>query len=646
MRRVLKKYWHVPGLLILLVILFLLGSWYGKRQVARQKATGSRPILYYVDPMNPAHTSPKPGLAPCGMNLEPVYADAGGRAAGSTMPPGSFKITPEKQQIMGLRIAAVEQSPWTYTLRTSGKVAVDENRVYRLNAFIEGWVVKIFNNTTGSLVRKDDPLATFYNRDLPTLLQTYFFALDALDQEQKLFPGQQNLLIAQKLSAEGVLMNLGMGKSQLDALARSRQLTQEIVINAPATSFIRARNITPGQRFAAGEELYRLADLSRIWVLADLVESDAKYIRPGEKARVTLPSQGEKRMAAVSEILPVFDPATLTLKVRLEMDNPQFTLRPGMFVDVEFDIHMPPSVNVPAAAIIDSGRKHMVFVDRGNGYFEPRRVKTGWRLGDRVEIVEGLKAGEGIVASGNFLIDSETRLQLALAGMCREVTKDPVCGLKVNESGAKAAGFLSAHKNQTYFFCSDKCQRKFDQEPERYVAKPAASPAGKQEGIPPTHDAAAIARDPACGLTVVKETALQAGRTSEYQGKTYYFDTDGCKRRFDNNPQRYLTEGSGDKATSLINLQSYPTLPMDPATQEQDWRKLLWKRPNRPSGAMPHGPAGPKGLPGGLPRGTVLTGPHGATPAAPPGATLVPPQGPTSVQSQPQQTPPELPPKN
>ncbi len=261
-----------------------------------------------------------------------------------------------------------------------------------------------------------------------------------------------------------------------------------------------------------------------------------------------------------------------------------------MFVNVEFAIHLPPSVNVPADAILDSGRRHIVFVDRGNGYFEPRRVKTGWRLGDRVEIVAGLKPGERIVASGNFLIDSETRMQLAVAGMCRTGSEDPV-------SRAKAA-------------------------------KPAASPAHHGEVIPLANDAA-MAKDPACGLTVVKETALRAGRTSEYQGKTYYFDTDGCKQRFDKDPQRYLTEGSGDQGTSAFNVQSYPTLPMDPATQEQDPLKLLYKRPIRPSRAMPHGPAVPKGLPGGLPLGTVLTGPRGAPPAAPQGPTPIQPQSPT-----------------
>ena len=202
-------------------------------------------------------------------------------------------------------------------------------------------------------------------------------------------------------------MNLGMSSQQIKDLIRSKEITQEIIINAPATSFVLARNITPGQKFITGEELYRLADLSRVWILADLFKNEAKYVRPGEKVKVTLAGQDETYMATVSEILPQFDPATLTIKVRLEVDNPQFALRPGMFVDVEFPINMPPTVNVPVDAIMDSGLKKTVFVDRDKGFFEPRRVKTGWRLGERAEIVEGLEPGERIVVSGNFLIDSE-----------------------------------------------------------------------------------------------------------------------------------------------------------------------------------------------------------------------------------------------
>src|SRR5574340_375425 len=147
----LKKYWYVPSLLVLLVVLFLAGSWYGKT-VVDQKTAGGRRILHYVDPMNPAHTSPGPGLAPCGMKMEPVYADDGGQAAGSAMPPGSVRITPEKQQTIGVRVAAVEQSPRTFTLRTLGKVAADETRTYRVNAFSDGFITKVYDISTGSLV--------------------------------------------------------------------------------------------------------------------------------------------------------------------------------------------------------------------------------------------------------------------------------------------------------------------------------------------------------------------------------------------------------------------------------------------------------------------------------------------------------------
>jgi membrane fusion protein, copper/silver efflux system len=629
----LRKYWYVAGLVILLMLLFLVGSWYGQSKVADQKGAGSRRILYYMDPMNPAHTSPEPGLAPCGMKMEPVYADDGGQAAGSAMPPGSVKISPEKQQIVGVRVATVEKSPWTYTIRTVGKVAVDETRIYRLNAFSEGFIVKVFDNSTGSLVRKDEPLATIYSKDLITALQTYLYAahaVDSLTEGHQLPPSQIEVLKVRKRSAEYGLMNLGMGNLQIQDLARKRHITQEIILNAPATSFVLARNITPGQRFGAGEELYRLADLSRVWVLADLFEHEAKYVRPGEKVSVTLPKQDEKRMAVVSEVLPDFDTATLTLKVRLEMANPRFTLRPGMFVDVEFPINLPSAVNVPAEAIMDSGIKKTVFVERDKGFFEPRKVKTGWRLGDRVEIVEGLEPGERIVISANFLIDSESRMRLAAAGMFGAVTKDPVCGLNVDESKARAGGFQNTYKNQTYYFCSAGCKQHFEKNPERYAARPGgvqeatSSAAGdrghdaeaaktkdpvcghevdetqaKAAGLTSDyegktyyfcsyacnrqfdkdqerylhqgdqvvggshtdqeHAGPATAKDPVCGLDVAAGSAKQAGRTSEYQGKTYYFDTEGCKQRFDHDPQRYL---SGSSEATLP--QTYPNVPTDP----------------------------------------------------------------------------------
>jgi membrane fusion protein, copper/silver efflux system len=691
-----RTYWYVPAAVILLAGLFLVGSWYGQSKVAGSKVAGSRRILHYVDPMNPAHTSPEPGLAPCGMKMEPVYAENEGQAAGSAMPPGSVKVTPEKQQIIGVRVAKVEKSPWTYTLRTVGKVAVDENRTYRLNAFNEGFIIKVYNNSTGSLVRKDEPLATFYNKDLVPTLQSYFYAANAMDRLQQVQqgqPGYLDQLEILKQAAELALTNLGMSSLQFKDLRREKQITQEIILAAPVTSFILARNITPGQKFVAGEELYRLADLSRVWILANIFENEAKYIRPGEKVSVTLPHQDEKYMATVSEVLPEFDPATLTLKVRLEMDNPKFTLRPGMFMDVEFPVNLAPTLNVPADAILDSGLKKTVFVDRGNGYFEPRRVKTGWRLGDRVEILEGLAPGESIVVSGNFLIDSESRMRLAAAGMFGEVTKDPVCGLNVDESKAKAAGFTNTFQNQTFSFCSEACKQHFEKHPDRFAKKPggvsetAGGAAGNQApaeaarskdpvcgqevdeakakasgltsdyqgktyyfcryecnkqfdknperylhpeaqtggGAPGDQKPAVpgVAKDPVCGLEVDEVKAAAKNLKSEYQGKVYYFDQEGCKQRFDRYPQHYLS-----KSPEAGLPQTYPNVPSDLNAPERFRRSLLGvvpqglTQPPIPPGVTPAIPRAP--IQPAVPPGTTQVMPAPIQPAAPPGNQVIP----------------------
>ncbi|MGZ3391931.1 MAG: efflux RND transporter periplasmic adaptor subunit, partial [Isosphaeraceae bacterium] len=268
------------------------------------------------------------------------------------------------------------------------------------------------------------------------------------------------------------LRNLGMGEKQIEELARTRKRTQNIQITAPTAGFILARNVSPGRKFSRGTELFKIADLSRIWIVADLFENEADYIKPGKSVRVTLPNQKKVIQAKVSGVLPQFDPATRTLKVRLEADNPGYVLRPDMFVDVELPVTFPPAIAVPADAILDSGLKKTVFVDRGNGYFEPREVETGWRFANRVEIVKGLEPGEKIVVSGNFLIDSESRMELAAAGMSGSLVKDPACGAFVSVKKAEKAGRTSIHQGKTYYFSSAECKDKFDRDPDRYAAKP------------------------------------------------------------------------------------------------------------------------------------------------------------------------------
>ena len=175
-------------------------------------------------------------------------------------------------------------------------------------------------------------------------------------------------------------------------------------------------------------------------------------------------------MCIRDSIPPVFDAATRIMKVRLEAANAATSLWPGMFVDVEFPIALPPALTVPMDAVIDSGVQKTVFVAKGNGYFEPRTVKTGWRFGDRVEISEGLEVGEQIVIAGNFLLDSESRMRLAAVGV-QSGAKDPSCGMAVDRLKAKTEGRTSQFQGQTYYFCSEQCKKNFANNPEKHLRK-------------------------------------------------------------------------------------------------------------------------------------------------------------------------------
>ena len=361
----------------------------------------------------------------------------------SSQAPGTVQVSPEKQQLMGIRLAAVEKVSETHTLRVLGRVAADETRIYQINAAVDGWIRQTYNNPTGSLVRQDEPLVAFYSPEFLSAQQAYLFALGALDRhktEEDRVPEQIPLSRANIQQYADTLRNLGMSEKQIEEIARTRQRTQNVQILAPAPGFILFRNISPGQKFGKGTEFFKIADLRRVWIVMDVFENEARYFKPGTVAKILLPQQQKTFTGKVSATLPQFDPATRTLKVRLEADNPGYILRPDMFVDVELPVTFPPAVTVPADAVLDSGLRKTVFVDRGNGFLEPRQVETGWRFGDRVEIARGLKPGERIVVSGNFLIDSESRMEMAAAGMYGTLEKDPVCGTGVSVKKAEERG--------------------------------------------------------------------------------------------------------------------------------------------------------------------------------------------------------------
>lgn len=460
---------------------FLAGGWLAKDRINSPNSQAERQILYYTDPMNPGFRSEEPGVAPCGMPLEPVYAEAnddhGEIDLGVPPPsPGAVKINPVRQQLIGLHVKQIDLEPMNYTLRLYGKIVPDETKIYRINASTDSWVRALSDVITGSIVRKDQILAevlapAFYNAQV-----TYLVALNNIDrikqQLGKEVRHQQIELADNQIRvAVQALQNLGITDAQVEELANTRKAQPLLQVRAPSNGVVLNRNLTLYQWFKAGEEFYSIADIGKVWVYADVYENEAKYIRPGMEVQIRHAQLGKTFAAKVSSVLPLFDPVTKTLKVQLEVANPRYDLRPDMFVDVEIPITMPPSLHISADAVIDSGTRNIVYVDIGNSTFEPRTVETGWRLGRQIEITDGLMPGEKVIVSGNFLVDSESRMKTAAAGIYGAMSKDPVCGMYVDEGNAKVAGRIATHGKKTYYFCMDKCKSAFEKEPGKYIQK-------------------------------------------------------------------------------------------------------------------------------------------------------------------------------
>jgi RND family efflux transporter MFP subunit len=459
----MKKVVFGAVLVVLLTLSFIVGHWYALRNADKNT------------PENPAHTSDKSEIAPYGVKMEQVLTDdRSPDTTSASMPPGTVRITPERQQVVGVRTGVVEKAAVKHFIRTVGRIAPDEKRVYRLVAGTDGWIRETYNNDTGTFVKKDERLASFYSPLFRAAQLSYISLLGSSPDDRFHAGGRQALAPSQQASISlqtyiDALESLGMSEQQMKELASTRQITDRVYIVAPATGFIIARNVSPGQQFEKGAEWYRIADLSRVWVLADLFPKEAEHVRPGMKVRVTIFETKKTLDAVVSTVLPQFDATSRTLKARLELDNPGYALRPDMFVDVEIPITLAQTIAVPVDAVLDSGLRKTVFIDRGDGMFEPREVETGWRVGGRVQVLKGLKPGERIVTSGNFLVDSESRMELAAQGMYGTLAKDPVSGAEVSVSKAEKLGRKSSHRGKIYYFSSDDSKRQFDRSPERFV---------------------------------------------------------------------------------------------------------------------------------------------------------------------------------
>jgi multidrug efflux pump subunit AcrA (membrane-fusion protein) len=368
--------------------------------------------LYYIDPMHPAYTSDKPGVAPdCGITLEPVYADRLPTASATgetvTLPPGAINISAERQQLIGVKFATVESTGGTRTIRAVGKVSADETRVGHVHTRTEGWIETVFVAFTGDVVTKDEPMLTIYSPEMLASQEELLLAARAREVMPSLFNAARRRLQLWELSDD-----------QIEQVLRTGEPIRNITVHAPMSGFVTERKAFPNQKVTPDSDLYTITDLSRVWIVADVFESDITLIKVGDPAYVMFTSRGVTPIAAkVSYIQPQVDPMTRTLKVRLDANNPGTRMKPDMFVNVEFAIASSPRLSLPGDAVLDTGDRQTVFVDLGNGYFEPRQVEVGERYGDRVTIVRGLSAGERVVSSGTFLIDSESQLTAAASGM-------------------------------------------------------------------------------------------------------------------------------------------------------------------------------------------------------------------------------------
>jgi len=391
--------------------------------------------------------------------------------------PGMVQVNQAKQQMMGIKLGIVKKGSYTHLLKVPGRVAADETKVYRINAAIEGWITKIFSQTTGSRVKKDELLALYSSPNFLSAQQAYLYALAAQDRANlnNRDAAQQLTLTERNIQQyRDTLRTLGMTDTQIGEIAQKRQYTDYIQIRSPGQGFIMQRNVSDGLRFDKGAELYRIADLDSVWILADVYENEDYRLSPGKSVDILLPGQNKRFKAQVSDVLPQFDAASRTLKVRLDARNPGYLLRPDMFVDVELPITAKPAIYLPAETVLDTGIKKTVFVARGQGIFEPRRVETGRRLGELVEIEKGLREGERVVLSGNFLLDAESKLELSAAGVHAVLEKDPVCAMDIAPRKAQKEGKTSRYLGTTYYFCSDACKQHFERNPEEYLKKSGA----------------------------------------------------------------------------------------------------------------------------------------------------------------------------
>ena len=386
---------------------------------AAPTAAKVRKLLYYRNPMGLPDTSPAPKKDPMGMDYIPVYEGEDDGEANAADSANLIKISTEKIQKLGVRVETAELRPLEKIVRAVGRVEPDEKRLYTIAPKFEGYVERLHVNVTGQAVAKGQPLFEVYSPELVSAQREYAIAAQGMQALKDAGPDAQN---GMKQLAESSLMRLknwDISEEQVKALAQSGEPKRTLTFRSPVNGIVTEKKAVQGMRFMPGDALYQVADLSAVWVVADVFEQDIGQVKTGAKARIRINAYPDKVFdGRISYVYPTLKAETRTVSVRVELANPGGLLKPAMFAQMELPVGRSEKVlTVPDSAVIDSGTRRIVLIQLKEGRFEPREVKLGARSDSYVEVMEGVKAGEQVVVAANFLIDAESNLKAAVGGL-------------------------------------------------------------------------------------------------------------------------------------------------------------------------------------------------------------------------------------
>jgi len=333
--------------------------------------------------------------------------------------PGTVMVSPEKQQLIGVRTALVERRPLVQSIRTVGTITYDETKLTRVHSKIDGWIEKLYVDYTGKLVEKGQPLFTIYSPDLLATQQEYLLALKSHERLATSSIPEVRSATASLVEASKKRLSLwDISEKQIHELGEQGKPQKTLTLYAPNSGFVLKKDINEGMKVMPDRELYTIADLSTVWVNVDIYEYEIPLVKMGQQAALSLSYYpGQVFNGKVTYLYPYLDEKTRTLKVRLEFPNPGFKLKPDMYVNAEIKVDGGRQVAVPGEAVLDSGLRKIAFVDKGGGHFEPREVKLGAKMDGYYQVLSGLQEGEKIAASSVFLLDSESRLSEAMGAM-------------------------------------------------------------------------------------------------------------------------------------------------------------------------------------------------------------------------------------